>query len=89
MMENEMTYEEIVNTLRLGVVNLSFTKVKDGAVREMRATLVSDKIPEDKMPKTDVNSNTEKNQIAVRVFDLDVNDWRSFRVDSLLTFNAV
>jgi len=89
MMENEMTYEEIVNTLRLSVVNLSFTKVKDGAVREMRATLVSDKIPEDKMPKTDVNSNTEKNQIAVRVFDLDVNDWRSFRVDSLLTFNAV
>jgi hypothetical protein len=55
----------------------------------MRATLVSDKIPEDKLPKTDVNSNTEKNQIAVRVFDLDVNDWRSFRVDSLLTFNAV
>ena len=89
MMENEMTYEEIVNTLRLGVVNLSFTKVKDGAVREMKATLVSDMIPEDKMPKTDANANTEKNQLAVRVFDLDLNDWRSFRVDSLLTFSAV
>jgi len=25
----------------------------------------------------------------VRVFDLDINDWRSFRVDSLLTFSAV
>lgn len=89
MMENEMTYEQIVNALRLGVVNLSFTKVKDGAVREMRATLVSDQIPEDKMPKTDSNANLEKNQVAVRVFDLDVQDWRSFRVDSLLTFNAV
>jgi hypothetical protein len=88
-METEMTYEEIVNTLREGVVNLSFTKVKDGAVREMKATLVSDMIPEDKMPKTDANANTEKNQLAVRVFDLDLNDWRSFRVDSLLTFSAV
>lgn len=85
----EMTYEEIVNTLRKGVVNLSFTKVKDGGVREMKATLVSDMIPADKMPKTDANANTEKNQIAVRVFDLDLNDWRSFRVDSLLTFTAV
>jgi hypothetical protein len=55
----------------------------------MKATLVSDMIPEDKMPKTDANANTEKNQVAVRVFDLGVNDWRSFRVDSLLTFNAV
>jgi|TARA_B110000967_G_scaffold29309_1_gene27475 hypothetical protein len=88
-MENNMTYEEIVNTLRLGVVNLSFTKVKDNAVREMRATLVEDMIPVDKMPKTDANANTEKNQLAVRVFDLDVSDWRSFRVDSLLTFNTL
>ena len=85
----DMTYSEIVDTLREGVVNLSFTKVKDGQVREMKATLVSDMIPEDKMPKTDANANTEKNQLAVRVFDLDLNDWRSFRVDSLLTFSAV
>ena len=85
----DMTYQEIVDTLREGVVNLSFTKVKDGQVREMRATLVSDQIPSEKMPKTDANANTEKNQLAVRVFDLDVQDWRSFRVDSLLTFNAV
>ena len=88
-MENEMTYDEIVNTLRESVVNLSFTKVKDGGVREMKATLVSDMIPEDKMPKTDANANLEKNQVAVRVFDLDLNEWRSFRVDSLLTFSAV
>jgi hypothetical protein len=87
-MENEMTYDEIVSTLRESVVNLSFTKVKDGEVRNMKATLVSDMIPADKMPKTDANANLEKNQVAVRVFDLDLNDWRSFRVDSLLTFSA-
>ena len=37
------------------------------------ATLVSDKIPPDKMPKTDANENLKKNQ-TVRVFDLDLND---------------
>lgn len=84
-----LSYDEIVNTLRESVVDLSFTKVKDGEVRQMKATLVSDKIPSDKMPKTDANENLKKNQTAVRVFDLDLNDWRSFRVDSLLTFNAV
>ena len=83
-----LSYDEIVNTLRESVVDLSFTKVKDGEVRQMKATLVSDKIPADKMPKTDANENLKKNQTAVRVFDLDLNDWRSFRVDSLLTFNA-
>lgn len=82
-------YDVIVNTLRENVVNLSFTKVKDGEVRNMKATLVSKLIPADKMPKTDANANLEKNQTAVRVFDLDLNDWRSFRVDSLLTFSAV
>lgn len=83
-----MTYEEIVNTLREGVVKLSFTKVKDGGVRDMTATLNSDLIPEDKMPKTDANEKLQKNQTAVRVFDTDLSDWRSFRIDSLLTFNG-
>lgn len=89
-MENQvnLNYKEIVDTLREGVVNLSFTKVKDGEVREMKATLLQDMIPEAKMPKTDANANTEKNQLAVRVFDLDLEDWRSFRVDSLLTFKT-
>jgi len=83
-----MTYDEIVNTLREGVVKLSFTKVKDGGVRDMTATLNSDLIPEDKMPKTDANEKLQKNQTAVRVFDTDLSDWRSFRIDSLLTFNG-
>jgi hypothetical protein len=76
--------EEILDMLREGTVNLSFTKVKDGGVREMKATLVSDQIPEDKRPKTDKAPNNE--EVACRVFDLDVNEWRSFRYDSLLTF---
>lgn len=82
-------YDDLVSVLRENTVKLSFTKVKDGQVREMTATLKSDLIPADKVPSTDANANTEKNKVAVRVFDLDLNDWRSFRVDSLLTFDAV
>ena len=59
-----MTYDEIVNTLREGVVKLSFTKVKDGGVRDMTATLKSDLIPEDKMPKTDANEKLQKKRNA-------------------------
>ena len=89
MTGTKFEYENVVDTLRDGIVKLSFVKVKDGRVRNMRATLNEKFIPEAKMPKTDANANTEKNQIAVRVFDLDIEDWRSFRVDSLQTFDAI
>lgn len=89
MTGTKFEYDDVTKTLRENIVRLSFTKVKDGQVRNMRATLDTKFIPEEKMPKTDANANTEKNQIAVRVFDLDLNDWRSFRVDSLLTFETI
>ena len=84
-----LTREEILNVLRENTVNLSFTKVKDGLTREMRATLVSDMIPLDKMPKGGTVDQAVGGDSTVRVFDLDLNEWRSFRVDSLLTFSAV
>ena len=89
MTGTKFEYENVVNTLREGIVRLSFVKVKDGQIRNMRATLNTKFIPEAKMPKTDANANTEKNQLAVRVFDLDIEDWRSFRVDSLQTFESI
>lgn len=89
MTGTKFEYDNVVNTLRENIVRLSFVKVKDGQVRNMRATLDSKFIPEAKMPKTDANANTEKNQLAVRVYDLDIEDWRSFRVDSLQTFDTI
>ena len=47
-----MTRDEILNTLRENTVALSFTKVKDGEVRNMTATLEQGYIPEEKMPKS-------------------------------------
>ena len=84
MIEEPMSRNVILNFLRGGVVNLSFTKVKDGEVRKMRATMKMENIPEDKRPKTDKPPANE--DVACRVFDLDLNEWRSFRYDSLLTF---
>lgn len=80
----DMSRESILESLRSGVVNLSFTKVKDGEVRNMKATMQMEKIPDDKRPKTDKPPANE--EVACRVFDLDLNEWRSFRYDSLLTF---
>jgi len=78
---------EILEMLRDGMVDLSFTKVKDGGVREMKATLLTDMIPEDKRPKSDKAPNNE--EVACRVYDLSINEWRSFRYDSLLTFMPI
>ena len=84
-----MTRDEILSTLRENTVNLSFTKVKDGEVRNMTATLMQNQIPSDKMPKSGSVDQAVGGESTVRVFDLDLQEWRSFRIDSLLTFSAV
>lgn len=84
-----MTRDEIINTLRQNIVELSFTKVKDGEVRNMTATLEQGYIPEEKMPKSGSVDQSVGGESTVRVFDLDLNEWRSFRVDSLLTFSSI
>ena len=46
-------------------------------------------IPVEKMPKSGSVDQSVGGESTVRVFDLDLNEWRSFRVDSLLTFSAI
>lgn len=60
-------------------VSVSFTK-KDGTERKMLCTLAENKIPSEKMPK---NSGKSKSDDALAVFDIEKNDWRSFRWDSV------
>lgn len=63
---------------------ITFTK-KDGTERAMRCTLVEGRIPEDKKP-TSISSNTvgASTGSAVRVFDTEKAEWRSFRWDSVI-----
>lgn len=61
---------------------VTFTK-KDGTDREMRCTLSESRIPTDKQPK----ESTSTGGSAVRVFDTDLQEWRSFRWDSIKQVN--
>lgn len=63
-----------------------FTK-KDGTEREMRCTLNPSLIPQEKQPKlSESEEGSSTVGSAVRVFDLDKQEWRSFRWDSVKQF---
>ena len=81
---SDFNRDEMLNALREGVVNLSFEKVKDGAVRVMNATLRD--IPEEKMPKGGTVDQSVGGESTLRVFDVDIQEWRSFRIDKLISF---
>lgn len=72
-------HDDIIKDLRI-----TFTK-KDGTEREMQCTLVEASIPTDKRPKSGVEetTNSQIGGSAVRVFDTAINEWRSFRWDSI------
>lgn len=71
--------------LRQGNVTVEFKK-SDGSIRKMFCTLKENKIPVEKSPK---NSGRKQNDEILAVFDVEKQDWRSFRWDSIvnLEFN--
>lgn len=60
-------------------LRITFTK-SDGTDREMRCTLVEGAIPTEKAPK---GTGREAPTTTQRVFDLDKQEWRSFKWDSV------
>lgn len=84
---NEKEFEDF-KTWTLGVLHdanvkdlcITFTK-KDGAERDMFCTLVEGRIPTEKHPKTESSGSSSGS--AVRVFDTEKQEWRSFRWDSV------
>lgn len=81
----ESKRQGILSALSEGVVHLQFKKV-NGDLRNMVATRMMDKIPEEKHPKTE--DKREKNETIVVLYDLEVNDWRSFRVENLVEYRC-
>jgi hypothetical protein len=61
---------------------VTFTK-KDGTERAMQCTLAESRIPSDKIPKSDGTVAGQGSDAAARVFDTEINEWRSFRWDSV------
>lgn len=73
--------------LRASVVEVHFIK-EDGSNRVMRATLHRSYVP--------LESLTENNQVpqdpnskAVRVWDVELKDWRSIRLDRIVSMQLV
>lgn len=60
-------------------LRITFTKA-DGTDRSLLCTLRESAIPEDKLPK---GTGREASDDTQRVFDLEKNEWRSFRWDSI------
>ena len=61
---------------------------KDGSVRKMHATLNSALIPQDKQPKGSEEAGSEAARSAVRVFDTEVGEWRSFIWENVTVVNG-
>lgn len=80
---------ELKEQLQNGVVTVVFEK-KDGTERTMRATLSNLYVPQVEEPAmlSEYDGNIPKkarqlNDNVQAVWDIDSNDWRSFRLDSV------
>ena len=75
--------EDLVDRLKQSVVNVVFTK-SDGSERTMNCTLKLENIPEDQHPKSTIKSESDQ----IRVFDTDIDAWRSFNFGSVKTIDG-
>ena len=75
----------LVTLLNTELVTVYFTKV-DGSMREMRCTRNLNRIPTDHHPKSDGDSEVKSG--VIRVFDIDVGAWRSFKSSSVLSIKC-
>lgn len=80
--DTNLEKDYLKNLLREQILTIEFVK-KDGTVRKMLCTLDADKIPSEKMPK---NSGKAQSDDVLAVFDIEKQDWRSFRYESIKNF---
>jgi len=79
----DQQYEMVKTSLQEGIVEVKFTKV-NGEERTMLATLNDELIPMDLRPTDDYR---EKNPEVQPVYDVEADGWRSFRWDSLISWD--
>lgn len=76
------TYDTYKSLLDSGECKITFTKT-DGSERIMKCTRKATLIPEEHTAKSD---GIKHNEDVIRVFDTENQGWRSFRVDSVKSF---
>lgn len=77
-----MTREDMIIQLRERICRVIFNKI-NGEQRDMECTLMETNIPEDKRPKT----NSEYNDSVIRAFDVNKQEFRSFKVENVISFS--
>lgn len=77
--------EELKSRLREGVCKVTFTKA-NGEKRIMHCTLNESMLPSTEVDK-EAKHPTKENLDIIAAWDVEKNGWRSFRVDSLVSFN--
>jgi len=75
--------QELTEILRSGVATVEFTKV-NGERRVMPCTLQAELLPPAK-PLAEGKVERKENEQTLRVFCTDKQEWRSFRIDSVLS----
>lgn len=78
-LSTEMRYHWLSDALKTSNVFITFEK-KDGSERKMLATLKSDLIP---VYEKKTEREKKINESVLSVFDLEKEEWRSFRLDSV------
>jgi hypothetical protein len=83
-----ITKDELKQLLKSTVLTVNFKK-KDDTLRKMVCTLNEDYLPEadevnDSKPKRTKTESAD----AIAVWDLEKQSWRSFRVDSIINYEA-
>lgn len=77
--DEQLNLKKLLNT---GVVEVTFTKV-NGDKRLMTCTLQSSFLPEE----VETEKTRKQNDEVISVWDTEVNGWRSFRFDSVISYS--
>lgn len=84
----KVTYDEMKDFLQHSVSNVTFTK-KNGDQRIMKCTLMPEHLPPIEVKEGEEKAERKVNTDVLAVWDLDSKGWRSFRLDSIVTFDVV
>ena len=74
-----MTRNEISDLARSNIISVTFIK-KNGEMRTMKCSLKDEYIDGEAKKSTSIR---KPNYDVLPVWDLDINEWRSFRIDSV------
>ena len=87
-MDLNLSRDEIVNTLRQGVYEVTFNKV-NGEQRVMPCTLKEDLLPAATQKEVVSETSKERKGDAISVWCTDAQAWRSFKLANFISIKPI